>query len=303
MATVLDSNYYFGTNGYPIAVWKEGMEITPTDRPNYTEIEHSHNFWEIIIINGGNGKHWLEGQSFPVSTGDVFLIQERQRHYFHDQQNLELINVLYDPELLGLPEGELRKLPGYSAMFMLEPQHRRHHRFSSRLQRLDLAPAIQIADKIETATNEKDAGWEVTSLTALQELIIYLSKCYVSADSPDATSLLRVADVIALIEKEYMTPWNLNDLVRTANMSKGNLIRVFKNATNQTPIEYLIEIRIQKAMDLLRKTNLPISEIAYQVGFSDSNYFSRHFRDKVNSSPKEFREKNPKTQNRNVKVY
>ncbi len=303
MALILDNHHYFGANGFSIAVCREGLSSEARIHPNYTEIEHSHNFWEIVFINGGHGMHCLEGQSFPVSIGDVFLLQGRQKHYFHELQNLKLINVLYDPELLELPESQLRKLPGYCAMFMLEPQHRRHHRFSSRLhlKRLDLASAIQIVDKIETACTEKEAGWEVTAQTALQELIIYLSKSYISEDSPDATSLLRVADVIALLEKEYMNPWNLNDLVKTANMSKGNLIRIFKNATNQTPIEYLIEIRIQHAMELLRKTNLPITEIAYQVGFSDGNYFSRHFRDKTDSSPKEFREKNQKTQNRLVK--
>ncbi len=297
MATFLDNDHYFGQGGFPIAVYREGLSDDPRKMPNFTEVEHSHSFWEIVLINGGQGKHWLEGQSFPVSTGDVFLIQNNQRHYFHDLQDLALVNVLYDPDLLGLPESELRKLPGYYAMFMLEPQHRRHHRFASHLhlKRLDLAPAIQIADKIEMACADKEAGWEVTSLTALQELIIYLSKCYISADSPDAASLLRVADVIALLEKEYMHPWNLNDLVKTANMSKGNLIRVFKNATSQTPIEYLIDIRIQHAMELLCKTNLPISDIAYQVGFSDSNYFSRHFRNMVNTTPKKYRLQNSKS--------
>jgi AraC-like DNA-binding protein len=240
--------------------------------------------------------HCLEGHSFPVSTGDIFLLQGRQKHYFHDLQNMELVNILYDPEMLELPENNLRKLPGYCAMFLLEPQHRRHHRFSSRLhlKRIDLGPAIQIVEKIEVATSEKDAGWEITALTALQELIIYLSKSYISADSPDAASLLRVADVIALLEKEFMNQWTLDDLVQTANMSKGNLIRIFRNATNQTPIEYLLDIRIQRAMELLRKTDLPVTEIAYEVGFSDSNYFSRHFRNKINSTPKEFRMKNRK---------
>jgi len=296
MTIILDNHHYFGPGGYPIAVCREGSPHTSRIMPNYTETEHSHNFWEIVIINGGHGMHCLEGFSFPVGTGDVFLLQGHQKHYFHDLQNMELINVLYDPKLLVLPENELRKLPGYCAMFLLEPQHRRYHRFSSRLhlKRLDLGPAIQIVEKIEVAGSEKDAGWEVTALTALQELIIYLSKSYISADSPDAASLLRVADVIALLEKEYMNQWSLDDLVKTANMSKGNLIRIFKNATNQTPIEYLVDIRMQRAMELLSKTDLPVTEIAYRVGFADSNYFSRHFRDKINSSPKEYRMKNRK---------
>lgn len=291
MTIVLDNQHYFGSNGFPVSVWKEGLNNTDPNRPNYTETEHSHNFWEIVLINGGSGKHNLEGKSFPVAAGDVFLIQNHQKHFFHELNELELVNVLYDPELLGLPEKELRKLPGYCAMFMLEPQHRKQHKFSSRLhlKRRELAPALQIIAKIESACNEKDAGWEITALTSLQELIIYLSKSYVLADSPDAASLLRVADVIAFLEKDYMTHWTLDDLVRTANMSKGNLIRIFKNATNQTPIDYLIDIRIQHATELLCKTNLPVNEIAYQVGFSDSNYFSRHFRDKLKTTPSRYR--------------
>ena len=99
---------------------------------------------------------------------------------------------------------------------------------------------------------------------------------------------------MALLEKEYMNPWSLDDMVKTSNMSKGNFIRVFKNATRQTPIEYLIDIRIGHAMDLLCKTDLTITEIAYQVGFNDRNYFSRHFHKKVHITPKKFRTNNRK---------
>jgi len=237
--------------------------------------------------------HCLEGQSFPDSAGDVFLLQGRQKHFFHDLRIIELVNVLYDPDRLGLPERELRKLHGYCAMFMLEPKHRKHHRFSSRLhlQRRDLVPAIQIIDKIDSAFTAHDTGWEITALKSLQELIIYLSKCYTNSDSQDATALLRVADVISLLEKEFIKPWTLEDLVNTANMSRGNLIRIFRNATGQTPIEYLIGIRLQRATNFLRNSELPITEIAYQVGFNDSNYFSRLFRERMNASPREYRMK------------
>ena len=70
---------------------------------------------------------------FPVTAGDVFLLQGRQRHYFHDRQDLDLVNIMYDPEKIGLPENELRRMPGYCAMFILEPTYRRQHRFASRL--------------------------------------------------------------------------------------------------------------------------------------------------------------------------
>lgn len=104
----------------------------------------------IFSVSIRQWKKLARRPSFPVITGDVFLIQKGQKHYFRDLQSFDLINVLYDPELLGFPKSELGKLPGYCALFMLEPQHRKQHNFSSRLhlKHLDLAPAIQIVDKM-----------------------------------------------------------------------------------------------------------------------------------------------------------
>ena len=295
-STVLKNYDFFEPNGFPIAVFKEGLLTVSRIKPNYTEIEHSHNFWEIVLILGGRGQHCFEGNSFPVVSGDVFIIQKGQKHFFHDIHNIELINILYDPELLRLPKKEFRKLPGYSAMFMLEPKQRKDHKCSSRLHLslIDLPKAIQITNKIESISKKKEAGWEVISLTSLQELIIYLSKCYTHSKTPNANALLRLANIMTLLEKEFMKPWSLDDLVKESNMSKGNFIRVFKNATGQTPIEYLIDVRIRHAMDLLCKKDLTITEIAYEVGFNDRNYFSRHFSKRVKTTPKKFRVNNEK---------
>jgi AraC-like DNA-binding protein len=66
-------------------------------------------------------------------------------------------------------------------------------------------------------------------------------------------------------------------------------MRVFRKATGQTPIEYLVRLRIQKAMELLRTTDRTITEIAMDVGFNDSNYFARQFRRLTDRSPRAFR--------------
>ena len=72
----------------------------------------------------------------------------------------------------------------------------------------------------------------------------------------------------------------------------SNLMRVFRKATGQTPIEYLVRLRIQRAMDMLRNTDLTVTEIALEVGFNDSNYFTRQFRRILGESPRSFRQRN-----------
>jgi AraC-like DNA-binding protein len=227
----------------------------------------------------------------PISAGDVFLLQGRQRHFFHDRKHLELVNVMYDSQLVSLPESDLRRMPGYCAMFLLEPTYRKQHRFASRLhlKRVQLAKVLAIADEMEGECKEQNPGFEVVLRAKLQELIAYLSRIYTQGNSTETQALLRVGEVIGAMEQKFSHDWNLTELAAIAHMSKNNLLKVFRKATSQTPIDYLMRLRIQRAMEMLQKSDHTITEIAFAVGFNDSNYFTRQFR-KVNGlTPRQFR--------------
>jgi AraC family L-rhamnose operon transcriptional activator RhaR/AraC family L-rhamnose operon regulatory protein RhaS len=86
-----------------------------------------------------------------------------------------------------------------------------------------------------------------------------------------------------------MRRWTLQELAAAAHMSESSLLATFKDATGQSPIAYLIQLRIQRATELLRHGDQSISEIAFSVGFEDSNYFSRQFRKSMHTSPREYR--------------
>jgi AraC-like DNA-binding protein len=290
---IADSIHYFGLAGFPVAVRRVRTDAThtPSHPHDLTEVEHSHDFCELVIVTHGSAMHCLEGKDFPVTAGDIFLLQGRQRHYFYDRQNLDLINIMYDPEKIGLPENELRKLPGYCAMFLLEPAYRRQHRFASRLhlKRVPLAHAEQLAEEMERESENSEAGYEVALRAKLMELMVYLSRAYTSTDTTEAHALLRVGNVIGALENDFSKEWKLDELLKIAHMSRSNLMRIFRNATGQTPIDYLVRLRIQKALEMLRNTNLSITEIALEVGFNDSNYFTRCFRRVMEQTPKQYR--------------
>ena len=227
--------HYFEPAGFPLAVRRvrTGPENRPSHPHDLTEVRHSHDFCELVIVTRGSALHWLEESEFPVTAGDVFLLQGRQSHYFHDRKNLELINIMYDPAQIGLPEAELRKLPGYCAMFMLEPSYRRRHRFASRLhlQRIPLARAEQLADEMEKECAEKSAGYEAALRAKLIELMVYLARAYNFSEAVEARALLRVGHVIGALENDFARNWQLRELQQTAGMSRSNLMRVFREAT------------------------------------------------------------------------
>jgi AraC-like DNA-binding protein len=72
-------------------------------------------------------------------------------------------------------------------------------------------------------------------------------------------------------------------------MSKRSFLRAFQAATGKSPIAYLIQLRINRAASLLRRGDDSITDIAFLVGFRDSNYFTRQFRKVFGTSPRAYR--------------
>jgi two-component system response regulator YesN len=92
------------------------------------------------------------------------------------------------------------------------------------------------------------------------------------------------------IEQHYAdSELSLNEVAARANLSASHFSVVFSQETQQTFKEYLTEIRINKAKELLRMTTLRSADIAYQVGYNDPHYFSSVFKRNTGLSPIEFR--------------
>ncbi|WP_420911246.1 helix-turn-helix domain-containing protein [Priestia aryabhattai] len=70
----------------------------------------------------------------------------------------------------------------------------------------------------------------------------------------------------------------LDELTRISNLSPSHFINSFKQTLGVTPHQYLLKIRIERAKEKLQSSSLPLSEIAYELGFTDQSHFSRHFK-------------------------
>jgi YesN/AraC family two-component response regulator len=111
----------------------------------------------------------------------------------------------------------------------------------------------------------------------------------------EAQRVVRLA--MAYIHQHYSEPVSREELARHVAVSERYLTRCFQQEAGITPITYLTRYRVKRARELLTRHDLGITEVALAVGFSDSGYFSRVFRDEVGISPSAFRrgEHLPKT--------
>jgi len=110
-------------------------------------------------------------------------------------------------------------------------------------------------------------------------------------DSVDIQKLNVSSQIKAYLEKNYAQPLTLESIAKALRYSPSHLSIQFKQQIGCSPIEYLIQLRIDKATILLIKTDASLREIAMSVGYSDVYYFSRLFKKRVGVSPTQFRQR------------
>jgi AraC-like DNA-binding protein len=102
----------------------------------------------------------------------------------------------------------------------------------------------------------------------------------------DLAALRRVRD---RMDREYAQPLDVEALARGAHMSAGHLSRQFRLAYGESPYSYLMTRRIERAMALLRRGDLSVTEVCFEVGCSSLGTFSSRFTELVGMPPSEYR--------------
>ncbi|MGA7986998.1 MAG: helix-turn-helix transcriptional regulator [Candidatus Dormiibacterota bacterium] len=109
------------------------------------------------------------------------------------------------------------------------------------------------------------------------------------AETQHLRDLARLRRVRDRIDRDYAEPLDVEALARGANMSAGHLSREFKIAYGEAPYGYLMTRRIERAMALLRRGDLSVTEVCFAVGCSSLGTFSTRFTELVGISPSAYR--------------
>jgi len=275
----------------PIAVTTVSAAATPRHEHDLTDVMHYHDFSELVVISAGEGIQIINGVEYPVSGGDVFLLQGFSEHAFRGREKISLVNIQFSPSLLPMPLAFLRKIPGYNVMFQLEPVLRSPRNFKHRLhlEESELSKLEGIVMRLKDELQKQSAGFEAAGFGILLELIIFISRRHSEIHTHNNAALVRMGDVISRLERDYAASWTLKKIARLARTSPNNLLRLFKAATGESPIDYLIKIRLHRAAELLAGSDLSVTETAFRCGFNDSNYFSKKFNSFYQMPPRKYR--------------
>jgi AraC-like DNA-binding protein len=259
---------------------------------------HSHDFLEIVFVVKGSGTTLIDGRRWPISRGDVYIINLGSVHSYTAVQGFEYYDILVAPDFFSPKElRDFDRLKGFWELFFLESLFRKEENFQSRLHlspggtlKIDL-----IVQRIYCELQEKRNGYEILCKGYFLALLAELCRHYtrqIRNEKREAIIAGRkqaVARVVEYIEGHYADSFDMQSLASLAYLSSSHFRSVFRKHVGLSPLEFLNRYRIDKAKDLLVKTNLNITEIAYQVGFHDAGYFTRMFRKAERKTPIGFR--------------
>lgn len=249
---------------------------------SHPRILHSHKHHaEILLICSGTSEFLIHDRKYPVGPGDIVIYNAG---IVHDDLTGPETDIGYycaaigDLHMPGLPENALiREEAGYifSAGGQFEV-----------LQNL-------FAMMFHSLSTE-EAGAEGFSKSLLRAVLVKVLTIVEESEgivdpAPEDASILGNR-VKAYIDDHYMEQLTLAQIGEAMNASPHYLSHVFKKMSGYSPIQYLLRRRIGEAQTLLISTDIPIVEIAGQVGFDTQNYFNAQFTRQVGMPPKKYRE-------------
>jgi AraC family transcriptional regulator len=158
-----------------------------------------------------------------------------------------------------------------------------------RFDRASLPPSPRVAALLGILLADGDEGFalEETALAVISNVQRSLNDGAAPAPMPRQDE--RALAAAHFIESRAEAPLTLDDVAASVGVSVFHLMRIFRRAIGVTPHQYLMRIRLLRAVQMLRDTEQPVTTIAYDAGWSDLSNFTRTFRREVGCSPGQYR--------------
>lgn len=256
----LGREFYFDIDSDIIRLGKQTMR------------KHCHNHFEIYYITKGNCCYFIENKAYHLVPGDIILIPAGIMH------GTEYQKTIYSRKLIScsdyfIPDSVKPILPSLMHLY----------------RNPDIVPEIdRIFDMIEEEYTKID-GMSEDIFRCYVHLLFFLLARNPNKCIPLENNKHYIDDAIDYLQENFTKNITLEQIATRYFVSAEHFSRSFKRKTGFNVSEYINILRLQKAESLLKQMNAaPITDIAVDCGFNDSNYFSIKFKELYGVPPKRF---------------
>jgi len=246
---------------------------------------------ELLIIGAGSGTLETESTSLAVGEGDVLLLPAGCTSSIGSNSEIMALRLAFETAALMIPRSELLQVAGAAPLFVYEPRAHPHVgiRAQLRLPPSVLARCVEDLLRMRSELAVNLPGSELLGRSILTSSVLELVRHYARSSDPVAVAFLRLAPVLCWLEEHFEELLTLESLVERFELSQSTLQRCFQKTFGMSPLNYMWELRMNRAQALLRNTEAKVREIAPSVGILNANYFARRFRQHTGLEPTAYR--------------
>lgn len=250
-------------------------------RPFETFGPHKHLRIEINYVKKGNCTLHLENESVSFRENEMMVICSNVEHTFEvGSEDTTLMQLEFLPEIFSRfhshEQGQASKLAPVTIFFE-----------ENRLIKIvNNVRIMRVVQRIVNEMNQKSNYYQYLVVMYYAELLILIYRYLDEACLPIcANESLRKA--ISYIRLHYPSDMSISDVARQTGIGERYLRKLFSQYLDLSPLDYLNQVRISKAIELLRNTEMSVKEVCFACGFRSPQYFSRIFKQQMGISPRE----------------
>jgi len=263
------------------------IEVFDKNRNFKVTYPHRHDFYEILFITQGTGSHTIDFQKYEIKPNSIFFLSPGQIHNLELSDDILGFIFLFTSEFYLInkqDKNKLLELPFFYSISNENPPLLLSSGNDTKLLSDLFSQACQ-----ENGSLKEDSEELIGSL--LDIILIQCKRLYpvTSANQTRGKGKLLVKRFKLLLEEKYQENIPVKNYAALLSVTPNHLNETIKSLTGRTATDMISEKMILEIKRLLLHTELTVSEIAFQLNFSDQSYFSRYFRNKVGISPLEFR--------------
>ena len=274
-----------GSNSYPFKFYYDNLALF-----DFNCIEwHWHTEFEFVYIESGTVTFWIGEKQFTLSEGNGVFINSKILHRFHSPTGAAIPNFVCMPFFIAAQDSFIYHkyiLPVISSNLTFQVFH---DNISWQAKALSIIKQI-IAVQDCTSSSELATSYllQMLWLEIYENADIKYTKDHINES---ASSQARLQLMMQYIHQNYIRDISLGDIAEHAKISKSTVLNLFRRYLHITPINYLINYRLNEAAHLLTKTEKKINTISYETGFNNVDYFCRLFKKHYQLTPTEYRKK------------
>lgn len=254
---------------------------------------HNYEFFQITCVVRGTGTHTTVYGQRKLQRGTAFVITSSDTwHAYGGGEDLVVYNCCFGRELLHHQLAWLRDDAIVASLLagQFGPRHMIGITYLD-LPESTLEVCCRSAETIRTLLADPVEPIQVHVTAQLTAMLAHVGTAAVNQWGLGSTRMPHpaVAGTLALLDQRIADDWSLDSLAEHAHLEKSYFVRLFKRHTGYSPMQYLLALRLDRAAGLLMATDMPVADIARQVGLPEPAYFARRFRMRFDDSPSHYR--------------